>query len=76
MAAATGILLPIYFQLILQIALSGSLPFPVGVPPLQEDPLLREAGYANGFKMGIIATNGRYPGDKATCEASAGMLIP
>ncbi len=36
--------------------------------------LLKEAGYENGFKMEIIATNGRYPGDKATCEASAGML--
>ena len=36
--------------------------------------LLKEAGYEDGFKMEIIATNGRYPGDKATCEASAGML--
>jgi peptide/nickel transport system substrate-binding protein len=36
--------------------------------------LLKDAGYENGFKMEIIATNGRYPGDKATCEASAGML--
>jgi hypothetical protein len=24
--------------------------------------------------MELIATNGRYPGDKATCEASVGML--
>ena len=47
-----------------------------GYDPEQAKALLREAGYANGFKMGIIATNGRYPGDKATCEASAGMLIP
>jgi hypothetical protein len=26
-------------------------------------------GYENGFKMELIATNGRYPGDKATCNA-------
>ncbi len=45
-----------------------------GYDPEQAKALLREAGYANGFKMEIIATNGRYPGDKATCEASAGML--
>ncbi len=42
--------------------------------PAKAKQLLKEAGYPNGFKMEIIATNGRYPGDKATCEASAGML--
>lgn len=36
--------------------------------------LMKEAGYANGFKAELIATNGRYPGDKPTCEAIAGML--
>ena len=43
MVAASGFLLPIYFQLILQIALSGSLPVPVGVPPLEEDPAIVRA---------------------------------
>ena len=37
-------------------------------------PLLKEAGYGKGFKMELIATNGRYPADKQTCEASAGYL--
>ena len=36
--------------------------------------LMKEAGYAKGFKAELIATNGRYPGDKPTCEAIAGML--
>ncbi|MGQ4808153.1 hypothetical protein NKDENANG_01520 [Candidatus Entotheonellaceae bacterium PAL068K] len=36
--------------------------------------LMREAGYENGFRMELIATNGRYPGDRATCEAIPGML--
>jgi peptide/nickel transport system substrate-binding protein len=45
-----------------------------GYDPEKAKALLKEAGYPNGFKMEIIATNGRYPGDKATCEASAGML--
>ncbi len=45
-----------------------------GYDPEKARGLLKEAGYANGFKMEIIATNGRYPADKATCEASAGML--
>ena len=43
MVAASGILMPIYFQLILQIVLSGSLPVPVGVPPLEEDPAIVRA---------------------------------
>jgi peptide/nickel transport system substrate-binding protein len=45
-----------------------------GYAPEKAKALLQEAGYADGFKMELIATNGRYPGDKATCEASAGML--
>lgn len=36
--------------------------------------LMKEAGFAKGFKAELIATNGRYPGDKATCEAIAGMI--
>ncbi|MBT3435561.1 MAG: hypothetical protein HOC91_16225 [Nitrospinaceae bacterium] len=36
--------------------------------------LMKEAGFASGFKAELIATNGRYPGDKPTCEAIAGML--
>lgn len=45
-----------------------------GYDPEKAKALLKEAGYENGFKMELIATNGRYPGDKATCEAVAGML--
>jgi len=45
-----------------------------GYNPEKAKALLKEAGYENGFKMELIATNGRYPGDKATCEAVAGML--
>jgi peptide/nickel transport system substrate-binding protein len=45
-----------------------------GYDPEKAKTLLQEAGYPKGFSMEIIATNGRYPGDKATCEASAGML--
>lgn len=45
-----------------------------GYNPEKAKELLKEAGYENGFKMELIATNGRYPGDKATCEAAAGML--
>jgi peptide/nickel transport system substrate-binding protein len=45
-----------------------------GYDPEKAKTLLKEAGYPDGFKMELIATNGRYPGDKATCEASAGML--
>lgn len=45
-----------------------------GYDPQKAKALLKEAGYENGFKMELIATNGRYPGDKATCEAVAGML--
>jgi peptide/nickel transport system substrate-binding protein len=40
-----------------------------GYDPEKAAALLKEAGYANGFSMEVIATNGRYPGDKATCEA-------
>jgi peptide/nickel transport system substrate-binding protein len=36
--------------------------------------LMNDAGYPNGFKATLIATNGRYPGDKQTCEAVVGML--
>ncbi len=36
--------------------------------------LMKEAGQGDGFKAELIATNGRYPGDKPTCEAIAGML--
>ncbi len=45
-----------------------------GYDPEKAKALLQEAGYGEGFNMELIATNGRYPGDKATCEASAGML--
>lgn len=45
-----------------------------GYDPDKAKALLKEAGYPNGFSMEIISANGRYPGDKATCEASAGML--
>ncbi|MDA1000313.1 MAG: ABC transporter substrate-binding protein [bacterium] len=36
--------------------------------------LLKEAGYPNGFNAEFITTNGRYPADRATCEAVVGML--
>ena len=45
-----------------------------GYDPAKAKALLKEAGHEKGFKMEIIATNGRYPGDKATCEAIAGMV--
>ena len=45
-----------------------------GYDPEKAKALLQEAGHPDGFSMEIIATNGRYPGDKATCEASVGML--
>ena len=45
-----------------------------GYDPAKAKALLKEAGHGKGFKMEIIATNGRYPGDKATCEAIAGMV--
>jgi peptide/nickel transport system substrate-binding protein len=45
-----------------------------GYDPEKAKALLQEAGYPNGFHVEVIATNGRYPGDKATCEASVGML--
>jgi len=37
--------------------------------PEKAKELLKEAGYENDFKMELIATDGRYPGDKAACEA-------
>ena len=45
-----------------------------GYNPAKSKALLKEAGYGKGFKMELIATNGRYPADKQTCEASAGYL--
>ena len=45
-----------------------------GSDPEKAKTLLREAGYPNGFKAELIAPSGRYPADKATCEATAGML--
>lgn len=36
--------------------------------------LMKEAGYPNGFKSELFGTIGRYPADKKTCEAIAGML--
>ena len=45
-----------------------------GYNPAKAKALLKEAGYPKGFKMELIATSGRYPADKQTCEASAGYL--
>jgi peptide/nickel transport system substrate-binding protein len=36
--------------------------------------LMKEAGYADGFKAQFFATSGRYPADKEICEALSGML--
>lgn len=36
--------------------------------------LMKEAGHESGFKADLITAVGRYPGDKETCEAVAGML--
>jgi peptide/nickel transport system substrate-binding protein len=36
--------------------------------------LMKEAGYSKGFKAVLFTTNGRYPFDKAVCEALSGML--
>ncbi len=36
--------------------------------------LLAEAGYPNGFSVGIVCPNDRYVNDERTCQAIAGML--
>ena len=37
--------------------------------------LMKESSHPDGFKADLLATgDGRYPGDRATCEAVAGML--
>ena len=36
--------------------------------------LLAEAGYPNGFSVGIVCPNDRYVNDERTCQAVAGML--
>jgi peptide/nickel transport system substrate-binding protein len=36
--------------------------------------LLAEAGYPNGFTVGIVCPNDRYVNDERTCQAIAGML--
>lgn len=36
--------------------------------------IMRESGYPGGFKAELFATSGRYPADRKTCEAIAGML--
>lgn len=37
--------------------------------------LMKESSHPNGFKAVLLTTNdGRFPGDRATCEAVAGML--
>jgi peptide/nickel transport system substrate-binding protein len=36
--------------------------------------LLAEAGYPNGFTIGIVCPNDRYVNDERTCQAIAGML--
>ncbi len=49
------------------------------LPPLPYDParakqLLTEAGYGNGFKVGLACPSGAYPNDKEACQAIAGYL--
>ncbi|MGH2650251.1 MAG: ABC transporter substrate-binding protein, partial [Actinomycetota bacterium] len=36
--------------------------------------LLAEAGYPNGFKVGLACPSGAYPNDKEACQAIAGYL--
>ena len=49
------------------------------LPPLPYNPdrakqLLAEAGYAQGFKIGMACPSGAYANDKEACEAVAGYL--
>ncbi|MBI3126799.1 MAG: hypothetical protein HYZ11_04260 [Candidatus Tectomicrobia bacterium] len=45
-----------------------------GYDPAKAKQLMKEAGYEKGFRAEFITTNGRYPADRETCEAVAGML--
>ena len=46
-----------------------------GYDPEKAKALLKESSHPDGFKAELLATgDGRYPGDRATCEAVAGML--
>lgn len=45
-----------------------------GYDPAKAKQLMRDAGQESGFKADLITAAGRYPGDKETCEAVAGML--
>jgi peptide/nickel transport system substrate-binding protein len=45
-----------------------------GYDPAKARQLLKEAGYAEGFKAHLFGVSGRYPADKEICEALAGML--
>ncbi len=49
------------------------------LPPLPYDParakrLLAEAGYPNGFRIGMACPTGAYVGDRDACQAIAGYL--
>jgi len=50
--------------------LNARLPF----DPEASRRLLAEAGYPNGFSVGIVCPNDRYVNDERTCQAIAGML--
>ena len=50
--------------------LNARLPF----DPEMSKRLLAEAGYPNGFTVGIVCPNDRYVNDERICQAVAGML--
>lgn len=55
------------------------VPFSKDFPPVKFDPdgakkLLAEAGYPNGFEVGMDCPNDRYVNDGPICQAAVGML--